>query len=120
MLNSGYTKSWLGHGPIAIPVDVVSHLLPTQPNKSVRVEHQPAMPWRDIPAFVQKLLRTAQQYDVTRSVLEFLILTACRSGEVRAMKWSEVDLELPAKRMKATCSVISSCRRNPDGIKGIA
>ncbi|MGU3299317.1 tyrosine-type recombinase/integrase, partial [Aeromonas hydrophila] len=39
-------------------------------------------------------------------MLEFLILTACRSGEVRAMKWSEVELEakiwtLPAERMKA-------------------
>ncbi|MGL6453226.1 tyrosine-type recombinase/integrase, partial [Aeromonas veronii] len=47
-----------------------------------------------------------QRYDVTRLMLEFLILTACRSGEVRAMKWSEVDLEakiwtLPAERMKA-------------------
>nr|WP_279488055.1 hypothetical protein [Aeromonas veronii] len=87
----------------ANPVDVVSHLLPLQPSKAVRKEHQPAMPWRDIPAFVQLHLRTAQRYDVTRLMLEFLILTACRSGEVRAMKWSEVDLEakiwtLPAER----------------------
>ena len=98
--------AWAHGYTSANPVDVVGHLLPAQPSKSVRVEHQPAMPWRDIPAFVQKHLRTTQQYDVTRSMLEFLILTACRSGEVRAMKWSEVDLEarvwtLPAERMKA-------------------
>ncbi|WP_279487831.1 tyrosine-type recombinase/integrase [Aeromonas veronii] len=90
----------------ANPVDVVNHLLPLQPSKAVRTEHQPAMPWRDIPTFFQQHLRTAQHYDVTRLMLEFLILTACRSGEVRAMKWLEVDLEakvwtLPAERMKA-------------------
>ena len=90
----------------ANPVDVVSHLLPSQPSKSVRVEHQPAMPWREIPAFVKEHLRTTHRFDVTPTMLEFLILTACRSGEVRAMKWSEVDWEqkiwsLPAERMKA-------------------
>ncbi|MFB0954839.1 MAG: tyrosine-type recombinase/integrase, partial [Aeromonadaceae bacterium] len=90
----------------ANPVDVVSHLLPSQPSKSVRVEHQPAMPWREIPAFVKEHLLTTHRFDVTPTMLEFLILTACRSGEVRAMKWSEVDWEqkiwsLPAERMKA-------------------
>ncbi|NJI19484.1 tyrosine-type recombinase/integrase [Aeromonas veronii] len=90
----------------ANPVDVVNHLLPLQPSKAVRLKHQPAMPWRDLPAFVHNHLKTTQRFDVTRSMLEFLILTACRSGEVRAMKWSEVDLDariwlLPAERMKA-------------------
>jgi integrase len=38
--------------------------------------------------------------------LELLILTACRSGEVRGARWSEIDLEaktwaIPAMRMKA-------------------
>ena len=37
---------------------------------------------------------------------EFLVLTACRSGEVRGVLWKEVDLEarewrIPAERMKA-------------------
>ncbi|WP_270797022.1 tyrosine-type recombinase/integrase, partial [Aeromonas sp. QDB11] len=57
--------AWAHGYTSANPVDVVGHLLPAQPSKSVRVEHQPAMPWRDIPAFVQKHLRTTQQYDVT-------------------------------------------------------
>ncbi|MFQ2192321.1 tyrosine-type recombinase/integrase [Aeromonas jandaei] len=64
----------LGHSQ-ANPVDVVNHLLPLRPT-----EHQPAMLWRDIPAFVQRHLRTTQRYDVNRLMLEFLILTACRSG----------------------------------------
>ena len=89
----------------ANPVDVVTHLLPQQPGKASRTEHQPAMPWRDIPSFVQKALRPTTQFDVTRSIVELLILTACRSGEIRGMRWGEVDWEnaiwtIPALRMK--------------------
>ncbi|MFZ6658112.1 tyrosine-type recombinase/integrase [Undibacterium sp. TJN19] len=88
------------------PVTVVNHLLPQQPGKSVRTKHHPAMPWKDIPAFVAKHLHGTERYDVTRPMLEFLILTAARSGEVRGMSWSEVDWEnaiwtVPAERMKA-------------------
>ncbi len=90
------------------PVDVVNHLLPQQPSKSVRQEHQPAMPWRMIPGFMKKYMH-ADNIDVTRSILEFLILTACRSGEARGMTWDEVDWEneiwtIPAARMKAEVS----------------
>lgn len=88
------------------PVDVVDHLLPQQPGKAVRTQHQPAMPWRDIPAFGKKHLYGSGQRDVTRQLLQFLILTACRSGEVRGMTWAEVDFvnsiwSIPADRMKA-------------------
>lgn len=87
------------------PVDVVDHLLPKQPGKRERVQHQPSMPWRDIPAFVQGVLWTGPT-NITRVLLEFVILTAARSGEARAMRWDEVDLEakvwtVPATRMKA-------------------
>ncbi|EPC1626353.1 tyrosine-type recombinase/integrase [Yersinia enterocolitica] len=90
----------------ANPVDVVVHLLPQQPSKLTRTEHQPAMPWRDIPAFINTHVRNAKRFDVTRSLLEMVILTACRSGEVRGMKWSEIDFDsatwtIPAERMKA-------------------
>jgi integrase len=87
------------------PVDVVDHLLPSQPGKSTRVQHQPSMPWQEVPSFVSEVLRTGQS-NATRSLLEFVILTAARSGEARAMQWDEVDLEkkvwtVPATRMKA-------------------
>ncbi len=86
------------------PVDVAHHLLPQQVNKALRTKHHPAMPWKDIPAFVTKHLHDHQP-DVSRAMLEFLILTACRSGEVRSMVWSEVDFTsatwvIPAARMK--------------------
>jgi integrase len=87
------------------PVDVVDHLLPQQPGKRERTTHQPSMPWRDIPAFVKQSLATGRP-NVSRALLEFVILTAARSGEARAMTWGEVDLDgkvwtVPAQRMKA-------------------
>ncbi len=95
------------HGFVsANPVDVVDYLLPQQPGKAARTLHQPAMPWRDVPAWVAEHLHGADRYDVTRPMLEFLILTAARSGEVRGATWAEIDWEaglwiVPASRMKA-------------------
>ena len=45
-------------------------------------------------------------YGSSARALEFLILTAARSGEVRGAKWHEIDFEqclwiIPAERMKA-------------------
>ena len=94
------------HGMVAgNPVDVVNHLLPQQQGKRERVQHQPAMPWRETPEFVAKTIQKGKA-NVTRSLLEFVILTAARSGEARAMQWDEVDLEkkiwtVPPSRMKA-------------------
>ena len=71
--------------------------------KVAPVEHHPALPWQDAPAFV-KALRTA---DATSArALEFLILTAARTGEVLGARWREMDMDaalwvVPAERMKA-------------------
>jgi len=64
------------------------------------------MPWREIPKFVQEHLWQGTRPEVTRTMLEFVILTASRSGEARGMTWSEIDLKnkvwtIPAERMKA-------------------
>jgi len=88
------------------PVDVVTHLLPQQPGKTARTQRQPAMPWQALPKFYADHFKARKAYDATRSTLLFLILTAARSGEVRGMTWSEVDLKqklwvIPAERMKA-------------------
>lgn len=97
---------WAHGHCIANPVDVVTHLLPQQPGKTIRVEHQPAMPWQDIPGFFATHLRQTERLDVVRAMLELLILTAARSGEIRGMRWSELNLDeaiwsVPAERMKA-------------------
>lgn len=89
----------------ANPVDVVSHLLPQQVSIQIRTEHQPAMPWKSLPLYISTYVNGDSQYNVTRALLLFVILTACRSGEARAMQWQEVDFEkriwtVPAERMK--------------------
>ncbi|NYH23954.1 tyrosine-type recombinase/integrase [Paraburkholderia bryophila] len=92
------------HGHIAAnPVSVVDHILPKQ---SAKKEHQPAMPWRDVPAFIEKHVAEFKQGEATRAAMLFLILTAARSGEVRGAVWDEFDLKkgiwaIPAVRMKA-------------------
>lgn len=92
------------HGHItANPVTVVDHILPKQ---IVQKEHQPAMPWRDVPTFTKTHLVGEGRKDISRVALLFAILTAARSGEVRGATWNEFDLTaavwtIPGERMKA-------------------
>lgn len=90
---------------MASPVGVVDKLLPKQPGKRERVQHQPALPWRLLPTFFSEVLH-AGEANTTRQMLELVILTACRSGELRHMEWHEIDFSqaiwtVPAPRMKA-------------------
>lgn len=90
---------------IASSLSVVDNLLPKQPGKRERVVHHPAVPWRDLPDFVRSEF-TSKKNSKGRYMLELLILTAARSGEIRGMEWREVDLAtavwtIPATRMKA-------------------
>lgn len=61
-----------------------------KPDALTRTENYPALPWRELPAFMKKL-RAVET--IGARALEFTILTAVRSGEVRAAKWSQIDLE---------------------------
>lgn len=84
---------WRGH---------LDMLLPT-PGKVQKVQHHPALPIDELGAFMV-LLR--KQEGMGARALEFAILTAARSGEVRGAVWSEFDLDeaiwtVPADRMKA-------------------
>jgi integrase len=88
----------------ASPLSAIDVLLPRQPGKRERVEHHPAVPWRRLPEVARTLFHE-QPPTIGRLTLEFLVLTAMRSGEVRGMTWDEVDLEsgtwtIPARRMK--------------------
>lgn len=67
------------------------------------VKHHAALPWREISTFMAQL---RQREGLSARALEFAILTAARSGEVRKATWSEIDFEqelwiVPAERMKA-------------------
>ena len=88
-----------GHYPHENPVNGLKKALP--PVKAHR-EHLPALPWRDLPGFMSKL---SERECVSAHTLEFIILTAVRSGEARGARWAEFDLEakiwtVPPERMK--------------------
>lgn len=90
---------------VASPVGVVDKLLARQPGKRERIEHHAALPWRDVPNFIAGVLQSGARTQ-SKAVLTLLILTAARSGEIRGMRWDEIDLEkaiwtVPAERMKA-------------------
>ncbi len=83
---------WKGH---------LDHLLPKH-GKASRGHHA-AMPWAEVPDF----LRMLEARDGTAALaFRFLILTACRTGEVLNARWSEIDFDtttwtIPVERMKA-------------------
>ena len=84
---------WKGH---------LDNLLATI-SKSSRTKHHPSLPWQRIGAFMSAL---RAREGVSARAVEFAILTACRSGEVRGAKWTEFDMvgkvwTIPAERMKA-------------------
>ena len=71
---------------------------------SKRVKHHPAMPFIELPDFVERL---GKKSSVSARALEFAILTAARTGEVIGAEWSEIDLKagvwtVPAERMKGS------------------
>jgi len=76
-------------------------LLP-KPGKIAKVEHHPALPYRDVNAFLQLL---APLEATAARALEIVIYTALRTGEVIGAKWNEINLDagvwiVPAERMK--------------------
>jgi integrase len=81
------------------------------PTTRPEAKGQPALPQRQVPAFVHEL---RQKEGVSARAVLFAILTAARSGEVRGMRWREVRTvhldelgrdavvwHVPAERMKA-------------------
>jgi integrase len=83
---------WRGH---------LDKLLPA-PSKVRQVEHHAALPFAELPAF-QASLR--EQEGIAALALEFLILTAARTGEAIGARWAEISLldktwTVPAARMK--------------------
>jgi integrase len=89
-----------GWRPIGAPRDGLRPLLA----KQGRAGNFAAMPYADVPGFIAAL--QAKPISVGRLALQFAILTAARSGEVRTARWSDIDLEAktwtrPASLMKS-------------------
>jgi integrase len=92
-LRSGENPArWRGH---------LDQLLPKR--QRLTRGHHAAMSYSDLPAFMSDL----QARQATAALaLQFVILTAARSGEVLGASWDEIDLDraiwtVPAARMKA-------------------
>jgi integrase len=84
---------WRGH---------LDKLLPAR-SKVHEIEHHAALPYAELAAF---LVALRQQEGIAARALEFLILTAARTGEVIGARWNEIDLldkiwTVPISRMKA-------------------
>ncbi|GGG34057.1 bacteriophage P4 integrase [Caldovatus sediminis] len=102
VLDAATAKGWRAGANPARWKGHLDALLPP-PRKAKPVRHHPALPWRDMPAFMAAL---GAREGVAALALRFAILTAARTGEVRGMTWREVDLAarvwtVPAARMKA-------------------
>ncbi len=84
---------WRGNLDAALP----------KPGKVATVEHHAALAIDDMHTFVQRLRKAD---GMGARALEFAILTAARSGEVRGATWSEIDLQggtwnIAGSRMKS-------------------
>lgn len=83
---------WKGH---------LEHLLPKR-QKVQPTEHFAAMPYHDLPDFIDQL---GGGDSITRRALMWTIFTAARTEETLGLEWSELDLRrklwtIPAWRMK--------------------
>ncbi|MFT6063150.1 MAG: integrase [Paracoccaceae bacterium] len=79
----------------------LAELLP-KPSKVSGARHHPAVALKDAAPWSADLRKRG---GIAARAVEFLALTAARSGEVRGMTWAEVDLDgrlwtVPADRMK--------------------
>lgn len=83
------------------PAENISKALP---KVSKAPEHRKALPYAEVAGCIEAVKASGAGLS-TKLALEFLVLTAARSGEVRDARWSEIDLtaqvwEIPAERMK--------------------
>jgi integrase len=102
VLDAARVKGWrTGDNPARWKGHLAGELPP--PRKVKRIRHRPALAWQDIGTFMAAL---AEREGISALALRFVILTVARSGEVRGMRWREVDLDakvwtVPGDRMKA-------------------
>ena len=106
---------WRGH---------LDKLLP-RPSRVKEFAHHPAMPYAEVPAFIDKLSRNGS---VSVLALQFLILTATRTPDVLQAEWGEIDLPagvwtVPASRIKTRrehrVPLADSAMRVLDALPGI-
>lgn len=76
-----------GYRDASLAMPKIDKALPKQRDKP---KHHAALAYADVPKFIAEL---RERETIGRLALEGLILTVVRSGDLRGMKWAEVDLE---------------------------
>ena len=76
------------------------------PRNAVKRRAMPALPYEEVADCIAKVKASRRASASSKLALEFLVLTAARSGEVRKATWNEMDVAgatwtVPAERMKA-------------------
>lgn len=76
------------------------------PRETRKSQHRKALPYSELANCIDAV-HASNAWVATKLALEFLILTASRSGEVRMAQWDEIDLStktwtVPAERSKQT------------------
>ena len=79
-------------------------LLTVLPRTNHTITHRKALPFAEVGATLAQV-GASDAYIAVRLGFEFLVLTACRTGEVLGATWSEIDLDaamwtIPAERAK--------------------
>ena len=74
------------------------------PKLAKRTTHNRALHYSEV-ARALEIVNASAAWESTKLALQFVVLTACRSGEVRGAKWDEIDLAtatwtIPSDRMK--------------------
>ena len=81
-------------------------VLPVLGSQNDIVQHMQALPHQDVAAAIETVRASRSAAAAVKLALEFLVLTAARSGEVRLATWDEMDVAgrvwtISAQRMKA-------------------
>lgn len=74
------------------------------PRETRTSQHRKSLPYAEVSGCIEAVKASGAQI-ATKLTLEFLVLTASRSGEARMARWDEIDLDaatwiIPAERMK--------------------
>ena len=109
------------------PAEAIAQALPKHDRTPV---HRKSLPYGEVAGCIAAV-KASGAGRVTKLALEFLVLTATRSGETRLATWQEVDLSsaewtIPAERMKAkrahriplaprALEILEECRALEDG-----
>jgi len=109
------------------PAEAIAQALPKHDRTPV---HRKSLPYGEVAGCIAAV-QASRAGRVTKLALEFLVLTATRSGETRLATWQEVDLAsaewtIPADRMKAkrahriplaprAIEILQECRALEDG-----